>query len=300
MKEVGGNKIIWICWYVIFILIFIKSLGQGKSTVLDGIYQPEHIPAKTPIEYGSGGPYGGPIWREADIIWSKRIWRRIDLREKPNHVLFFPTAKPNQGVRPLWDILKEAIVKEGTVTAYSPGILKDDDQFTTPMTPQEVLQLLVKKDTQYVTDPTTGETEMKVVDKEITPSEIKWYDLKEDWFFDKQRSVLDVKIIGICPLKERYDEVTGEFKGTDPLFWIYFPELRRVIAKIKVYNPANDAMSISFDDFFWKRKFSSYIVKESNVYDRAIREYATGIDAILEAERIKNSIFDFEQGLWQY
>lgn len=276
-----------------------ELLSQAKPTVLDGIYVPEHIPARTPIPYGSGGPYGGPVWREADIIWSKRIWRRIDLNEKPNLILFFPST-PVNGVKSLWKVLRDAIVEEGVITAYDPGVLGTDDQFTTPMTREDVMARLVKMDTQLVVDPVTGQEEQKIIKVETKPEDIKWYEIKEDWFFDKQRSVLDVKIIGICPMKIRFDEITGEFKGYQRLFWIYFPEARPVLAKEKVYNPENDAMSLSYDDFFWKRKFSSYIVKESNVYDRAIEEYATGIDAILEAERIKTEIFDFEQGLWQY
>jgi len=293
------NKTVFLLMTGIGILIENYLLGQAKPTVLDGIYVPETIPEKTPIPYGSGGPYGGPVWREADIIWAKRIWRRIDLNEAPNLIMFFP-KKPVNGIYSLWDILKTAIVEEGTITAYDPGPLKTDDQFTTPMTKEDVLARLVRMDTQYITDPTTGEEEMKVVKVETKSEDIKWYEIKEDWFFDKQRSVLDVKIIGISPQKIAYDRVTGEFKGKEPLFWIYFPEARPVLAKAKVYNPRNDAMSMSWDDFFWKRKFSSYIIKESNVYDRSIEEYKTGIDAILEAERIKNDIFDFEQGLWQY
>ncbi len=286
--------------FVFLVLDYSIVISQAKPTVLDGIYQPEHIPAKEPVQYGSGGPYGGPIWREADIIWQKRIWRNIDLREKPNLILYYPIRNTLQGVKSLWDVIKDATMNENTITAYDPGILGDDDRFTTPMDVQTLKAKLVRKDTQYVTDPVSGEQVMKVVDIETKSEDIKWYELKEDWFFDKQRSVLDVKIIGICPKKMEIDQITGEFKGYKRLFWIYFPEARPVLAKAKVYNPHNDAMSISYDDLFWKRKFSSYITKESNVYDREIQEYATGIDAILEGERIKNEIFDFEQGLWQY
>jgi hypothetical protein len=49
-----------------------------------------------------------------------------------------------------------------------------------------------------------------------------------------------------------------------------------------------------------KRLFNSYIYKEENVYDRRIAEYAQGLDALLESERIKNDLLDFEQNLWQY
>jgi hypothetical protein len=62
----------------------------------------------------------------------------------------------------------------------------------------------------------------------------------------------------------------------------------------------NDAERRTFDDIFWKRMFSSYIRKETNVYDRSIVEYATGLDALLESDRVKSDIFKYEADLWQY
>ena len=111
--------------------------------------------------------------------------------------------------------------------------------------------------------------------------------------------MLEVRIIGICPIIDQFD-VKGDFKGYKPLFWIYFPEARPILAKNDVFNRFNGAARLTYDDFFWKRMFSSYIYKEDNVYDRNINEYAVGIDAILESERIKNDLFTFEQQLWEY
>ena len=66
------------------------------------------------------------------------------------------------------------------------------------------------------------------------------------------------------------------------------------------FNRQNDAERRSYEDYFWKRQFNSYVVKESNVYDRNISEYTTGIDHLLESERIKKEIFEFEHDLWDY
>ena len=106
-----------------------------------------------------------------------------------------------------------------------------------------------------------------------------------------------VRILGICPvmIKERNDEEYSE-----PLFWIYFPEARPVLAHAEVFNRFNDAARRSYDEIFMKRFFNSYIYKEQNVYDRRISEYAQGLDALLEAERIKNDLLNFEQSLWEY
>jgi len=139
-----------------------------------------------------------------------------------------------------------------------------------------------------------------VMANKFEPTDVKRIRIKEDMFFDKQRSVTETRIIGICPVKENIDPKTGESRGDQPLFWINFPEARPVFAKAEVFNRQNSAAKMTYDDLFWKRMFSSYIYKEENVYDRKIIEYATGLDAMLESERIKNDLFMFEQNLWEY
>ena len=126
------------------------------------------------------------------------------------------------------------------------------------------------------------------------------YDIKEDWFFDKQRSMLDVRIIGICPVVYNENSITGAINGVKPLFWLYFPECRYVFQNFFVYNPENDAQRMSFDDLFWKRDFSSYIIKESNVFDRKVNPNWSGLDALLESERIREEMFTFEHDLWHF
>ena len=125
------------------------------------------------------------------------------------------------------------------------------------------------------------------------------YKLKEDWFFDKERSVLERRIIGIAPIVYEKNS-SGAITGTRELFWLYFPECRYVFQNYFVASRQNDAQRMSLDDLFWKRMFHSYIIKESNIANRSVEEYAAGVDALLEAEEIKNSIANFEHNLWEY
>jgi gliding motility associated protien GldN len=85
------------------------------------------------------------------------------------------------------------------------------------------------------------------------------------------------------------------------LFWIKYDDIRDLLSKKEAYNPSNDAQRISFDDIFQQRRFDSFIIAESNVYnDRFISEYAVGQDAMFEAERVKKDLFNFEHDLWEY
>ena len=111
--------------------------------------------------------------------------------------------------------------------------------------------------------------------------------------------MLDVRIIGICALQDLVND-DGTSKGLKQMFWVYYPELRYVFANAEVFNRKNDAERRTFEDIFWKRDFASYVVKETNVYDRAINQYKAGMDALLEAEDIKEQIFNYEHDMWEY
>jgi gliding motility associated protien GldN len=194
-------------------------------------------------------------------------------------------------------VLMDAL-KEGSITAYDAST--GTDEFIIPLAFKEAMARVEKADTvQLQRDYPPYDFYDTVMVKKFEPTDVKKFRIKEDWFFDKQRSMLEVRIIGICPIVDQFD-AKGDFKGTKPLFWIYFPEARPILARADVFNRFNGAARMTYDDFFWKRMFSSYIYKVDNVFDRSIAEYAVGIDAMLESDRIKNDLFSFEQQLWEY
>jgi len=256
----------------------------------DGVYEKILTENRKPIPYA-------PL-RESDAFWTKRIWRVIDMREKINHPFYYPIENLN-GRRSLMQVLFDGI-KEGTLTAFDPT----SDEFLIPQTYDDVMKILNKTNSQQieVPDPNNpGQTILidTVIAVDFNIAQVKKIRIKEDWFFDKQRSVMDVRILGICPVLELIEDDGVTLKGNQPLFWIYFPEARELFAKAEVYNRFNDAERRTLDDIFFKRMFSSYIYKEENVYDRKIDQYSKGMDALLESERIKNEIFIFEHDLWE-
>jgi gliding motility associated protien GldN len=233
--------------------------------------------------------------READMMWTKRVWRVIDLREKMNLPLYYP-IEPTQCLMSLFDVLKSAVLK-GDLKAYANPIF--DDEFTSEMTKEEINKMMVSWDSLHMVENVNNPGEMipSPLRKDLTAGNVCQYWIKEDWFFDKQRSVMEARIIGICPLVQKLSE-DGEAIGLKPLFWIYFPDARPYLARAASFNFHNDAERMSYDELFVKRKFSSYIYKESNVYNRAIAEYKRGMDAQLESEEIKEDIFKYESDLW--
>lgn len=225
--------------------------------------------------------------READIFWEKRIWRVIDIREKMN----LPFAYPE---RPFFKILMDAAVN-GDIRVYS----TEDDKFTNALTPEEVASKGASVDTVITFDPETYEEQIQVVRNDINPEDVKRFRLKEIWFFDEESSTLQVRILGIAPLLDVKDE-NGNFKYELPMFWAYYPQCREILAREPVFNIANDAAPTTWEDLMEMRYFASYIMKESNVRDERIQDYMTGIDILLEADKIKQEIFNFEHDLWSY
>ncbi len=274
------------------LLLFIAIVGKAQPITntppRDGVVDRTERADKKPIAY--------PWIRNADYVWEKRIWRVIDMREKMNQPMYFP-EKPHNNWKNFMTIITDALKEGGgSLTAYE----ATSDEFIKPISYKELLAGIEKADTLHPqrTYPPYDFYDTVIV-KKFNTSDIKKIRLKEDWFFDKQRSMLEVRIIGICPIIDQYND-DGSYKGPKPLFWIYFPEARPILAKSDVFNRFNGAAKLTYDDFFWKRMFNSYIYKVDNQYDQTISEYTTGIDAILESERIKEELFGFEQQLWEY
>jgi gliding motility associated protien GldN len=278
-----------LCLSILFVLGSLFLGTAGAQTVLDGAYIKEHTKTKRVVPYTH--------IREADVMWARRVWRQIDLKEKINHPLFYPT-EPTTDRKSLFDVIKQGLLTDGSITAYDDQ-LGEGDQFKKPLLPQEIIQLLERSDTLQTVDPDTEEMIEVIVNQSITSADVLFYKIKEDWIFDKQRSSMDIRIIGIAPvIADKGDD--GEFRGVRTLFWLYYPECRYVFANWEAFNRENDAERRSFEDIFWKRQFSSYITKASNVYDRNIADHRTGLDALLEAEEIKQTMFEFEHDLWNF
>jgi len=288
----------------LFLLAVANLTGQGvtqttqpatgnpmvpDSMPIVNVYEKIHIPQKKPIPYV-------PI-READVMWSKDVWRILDLREKMNQPLYFPVEPIGQRMS-LFSLIMYGIQEEN-LRAFKDN--KNKLFATETMVGYKDIVAAVGADTMF-----QGTPDEKVV---LKSKDIKQYLVKEKWFFDKQHSTMQVRIVGIAPIKV-YNKEIRDPNGNITLspevtreivFWIYFPEFRELFARFEVFNAFNDSQNVSFDDLIMQRRFASFIYAESNQFsNRFIPDYLTGDDILYEAERIKQSIFNFEHDLWEY
>jgi gliding motility associated protien GldN len=272
------------------VLSVTDALIAQTQTVLDGAYVREHNPTRKVIGY--------PYLREADVMWAKRIWQVIDLRQKINQTMYFPIDEL-ENRKSLFDVIRIGLIDQGSITAYGTGPTQEDDEFRYPLGQTELDSMLNPVVIRYRENLDTGEKEEVRNVEEVTSRDVVAYKIKEDWIFDKQRSERYVRIIGIVPIVLRYSE-SGEVKGQKELFWLYYPECRYIFNNYDVFNMHNGAQEMTFDQLFQMRMFQGYIVKEDNVYNRGVTPTWKGVDALMESERIKNDLFTLEHDLWHY
>lgn len=268
-----------------------------KSLRNDAAIERNLVKERTPLAYEH--------IREDDAWYRQRVWREIDIREKMN-LPFRYAADEDNGNQRFIAILLNAI-RTGEVSAFDPTV---DDRFTTPMPVSKIAEMLIgRADTvpviDWAKDPTgaKGITKDSVISKEFAPDAIVKFRIKEEWVFDKESSRMYARILGIAPVKTIVDDATGTVLGESPLFWVYYPDLRPILAKYEAYNGKNFGARMSWEELFESRFFSSYIVKSTieNPYNMFIRGYIKDdILRLLEGENIKNKIFNFEQDLWSY
>jgi gliding motility associated protien GldN len=277
--------------------------------------------AKTPDEIGkkSAGqlesdndkPLAYGYVHDRDVLMGKTIWEQIDLDERVNFPLYFPVDTANIGKerRSLFNVLLSGI-KSGKITeVYA------DDYFNSRRTLKELETVFTFVDTTqagideintYYKDYKSGKRKLdpQYINKvELTAQDVYAYRIKGFWYFDKRQGELKYRMLAIAPVAIEAREIGKDNPEPIELFWVYFPAIRDVLHEHKAFNDKNSAMPISFDHLLNSRRFNAMIYKEENVYgDRQIAQYMkdNAQMQLLESERVKEKIRNFEQDMWNY
>jgi gliding motility associated protien GldN len=301
------NKVI-----ALFSMILLAQMSFAQSNLLNA-KSPDEIGKKTDAELESDNdkPLQYGYVADRDVLMGKMVWEQIDLDERVNFPLYFPidTANIGKDRRSLFDVLIKEI-KEGRITE-----VYYDDYFNTKKSLKDMASSFTYVDTTnagreeintYYDDYKSG---AKVLDpqyidkRELSSIDVSGYKIKGYWYFDKRQGEMKYRLLGICPVSPEAREIGVDNPDVIELFWVYFPSIRDVLHEWKAFNNENSAMPMTFDHLLNTRRFSGVIYKEENVYgDRQIQEYMrdNALNQLLESERVKEKIRDFEQDMWNY
>lgn len=276
--------------------ITVDSSGLTDNSVTpslrnDNAFDKSNLNSRTPLNYEH--------LRWDDALFAEKVWRELDLREKMNQSFRYEAVDDN-GSQLFINMLLKA-VQSGQVTAFS------DDRFSTPMTIDAVNGLTMGQ------ADTVPQYDVKQIDKIVgyvvtrasfDAKSVNKLRIKEEWVFDRESSRMFVRILGIAALKTEYFPNTTKERGSSVMFWIYYPDLRPMLAKNEVYNPKNMGQSrMTWEELFESRMFSSYVVKSTidNAGNKNIKQVIKDpILALIEGDNIKEKIFNYEQDLWSY
>jgi len=250
-------------------------------------------------KYSMRKPIPYPYVRDADVMFSKRVWRTVMVDEKMNLLFKYATGTSKIGEHiSLIDALLCGISR-GFITAYDASV---DDGFSKAMSKEEV-QRKLNGHLDTIKIPTLDSNRIKdtvVFKGKLNMNDIIMYRIKEDWYFDKHTGEMNVRILGICPVVMVRDEYGNLAEGYQPLFWIYFPAARNLLANVDAFNNHNNDERKSWDDILIKRLFSSYIYKTSNVMDKSISDNVPGMNQLLESQKVKDDLRNLEHDMWEY
>ena len=274
----------------------IKLDTPRKSLRNDAIIERNLVKDRTPLTYEH--------IREDDAVYRQRVWEEIDVHEKMNLPFNYKSKEDNGDQRFIYILLQA--IKSGQITAFDANV---DDRFTTPMTFKDIAGRLVAQPhtiqvPNLVLDPDGSKGLMRdtLIQEDFNPDDVERYQIKEEWVFDKESSRLHVRILGIAPEKT-IKNPDGSFLTVTPIFWVYYPDLRPLLAKYEAYNGKNFGARMSWEELFESRMFSGRFIKSTidNPGDQYIANYIKDpILRLLEGDNIKEKIFNYEQDLWSY
>ena len=284
--------------------IFIAAGSFGQANILNA-KKPEDIGVKTedqkamdndkPLEYG--------YVDDRDILWSKMTWEVVDLDERVNFPLYYPIDTNNIGSnrRSLFDVLMTSVKKGKIENIY------DDSYFTTKRTLKDIQAAMSLVDTTElgIEQLNAGEqlSEEYINRRDITAADISEYHIKGLWYFDKRQGELKYRLLGIAPVAPDVNFIDSDDPDMVELFWVWFPDAREVLHEAKAFNNKNSSMPSTFDHLLNARRFNGLVYREENVYgDRQVRDYISdnSLMQLLESDRIKERIREFEQDMWSY
>lgn len=263
--------------------------------------------------------------RRDDIVWSRIVYRVIDMREKQNSQIYYPLT-PTVKYKNLLRIILEAAVND-TLKGYEK---KDEDiqpaWDKAPICKERFSEFFIEcsvdsAEKTVKPNPCVKKDELTnkpiIDDYQFNPyckKQLK-YVVQEIVFFNRHYSKMYTKILAIAPvyiyneininkqlagvMSKSADDIWNFFQSS-VVCWFAYDELRPYLAKQLIIPNGNENQRMTFDDFFSQRLYHSYILGDSNMFDKVLlRTYTDAISLRREQQRIENELLNIEQDIWE-
>jgi gliding motility associated protien GldN len=297
------NRVINLFTFLILLVGGVHSLSAQANLLNARVPQDIGVLNDQQLESNDEKPLAYGYVDDRDLLWSKTVWEIIDLDERVNFPYYYPTDTLNLGPerRSLFDVLKKNLGSNNIKEVYKSAYFREK------LTYEEIQERLMAVDTTdagYEQFNADGFVDPQFIERRrITAAEIRQYKIKGTWYFDKRLGELKYRLLAICPVAPdvAIKKLPGEEEDLVELFWVWFPDARTSLNSNKVFNTRNSSQPITYDHMLNSRRFSSIIYKEENVYeDREVKDYIyeDALRMLLESERIKSVIRDYEQDMW--
>lgn len=256
--------------------------------------------------------------RADDIVWSRIVYRIIDMRDKQNYQLYFPVIK-NEQYKSLFRVMLEATVND-SLRAYdkierdiqpmfNSVLSKDNLKNYFQICEKDTTNNTIRKTPLIISDSITQQPVISTYAyKDYVRNQLKFL-IQEIVFFDKHTSRMYSKIIAIAPLyaltetNVTLDDTvdTWSYFQSSVICWFLFDELRPYLARQYVIPNGNNTQRLTYDEFFAQKFYSDYLLGDSNLNNRMLLQYlADPIKIRKEQKRIETELLNFEQDLWEY
>ncbi|HLV51525.1 MAG TPA: gliding motility protein GldN [Flavobacterium sp.] len=282
--------------------LFLTNVMFAQNNILNA-FSPSEIGDESieEIYMKADGPIPYEYVNQRDVIFQKKVWETIPLDQKQNLKYYLP-LRETMDRKPLFTILKDAVMNGKIKYVF------EDDNFQFPINTNNLESKFIRVDTtdvgkdQYVLE---GRVDPQyIVETTIGPADVQEYRIMGMYYLDRNAGELKYRLLAIAPITTDIGMKGRDYDSEPvPLFWIFFPDARETLYNSYAYNEKNPAMKLNYDYLLNARRFSATIYKADNIYgDATIKDYVQGnaMMQLLEAERIKESIRDLEDDLWNY
>lgn len=255
--------------------------------------------------------------RYEDVVWSRIVYRVIDMREKQNYRLYFPVRGDHPTYHSLFQVILEAVCNDG-LSAYERG-RELTPKYDRMLTAEDLHANTILPKIED-TDPNTYLVDVDALGQPVINMEnyadyskdVLKYIIQELVFFDKHTSRMYTKIIGIAPLYVAQPDKASATTAVQSLqfsilFWVYFDQLRPYMARNYAIPDGNEVQRLTYDELFTQKLYSTYILGDGNLFTRSLLDYERIVgkekfESYVKKEqaRIENELLNFEMDLWEY